>query len=248
MITLSGVKKSFGAKTVLDGVDFEARPGEVAFVIGPSGMGKSVLARCAVGLLSADAGSVRIDGREITGLTGRALLRARRGCAMVLQGSALVDDYTLGENVAMAVRARGEASRPRALREARERLGAMGLGAEGERMPNEVGPGTAMRAALVRALALEPRVVVYDEPTSGLDLPSARRVDALIRELCDRQGVGALVISHDPGSFLSIADRIAFLYGGRIQIDAPPAEIRASDDPRLQQFLAGAAEGPLADW
>jgi phospholipid/cholesterol/gamma-HCH transport system ATP-binding protein len=115
-------------------------------------------------------------------------------------------------------------------------------------MPAEVGPGTAMRAAFARALALQPRLIVYDEPTSGLDLPSARRVDAVIRELCDRRGIGALVISHDPDSFLTIADRIAFLYDGRIILDAPPAEVRAAADPRLHQFLEGRAEGPLAEW
>lgn len=203
-------------------------------------------ARHAAGLMRPDRGEVLVFGTRIDALPERDLAPLRRRCAFVLQGAALLDGLDLQENVALGARARGVA-RPAALLAAQALLGEVGLSAQAQRMPAACGPGILMRAAVARALALEPRMIIYDEPTSGLDPAAARQLDRLILAMKAR-GLGALVISHDLVSIMNVADRIHLLHEGRIHLAGPPQLFAESRDPVVRQFIDGLADGPLPDW
>lgn len=245
-IRFVGLHKTLGGRPILRGVDLEAPTNEITFIIGPSGAGKSVTARHAAGLLVPDAGTVEVFGQNVAGLDERALWLVRRRCAFVLQGAALLDGLDLRENVALGGRAR-ELPRAEALRLADELLARVGLEASSRHLPSMCGPGILMRAAVARALALGPGMIIYDEPTSGLAPGAARQLDGLLLEL-KGQGIGALVISHDLPSILGIADTIHLLHDGRIHLAGPPRVFRESTDPVVRQFIDGMADGPLPDW
>lgn len=245
MIEFSGVKKRFGNKVILDGVDLTVGHGEILFVIGTSGVGKSVLIKHVIGLLEPDAGSIRVDGQEVVGLPERALYDVRRKCAMVFQHSTLFDSMTCAENVALPLRKHQRLSESVALARAKELLDAVEMGAYVNTEPSALGDGQRKRVAVARALSLEPRYVLFDEPTTSLDPVSARRVDALIVDLSKRRGVTSVVVSHDLRSIFTIADRIAMLYKGVIRALGTPAEIQANQDPIIQQFIRGVPDGPL---
>lgn len=240
------LQKTLGNRPILRGVNLVAPTRDVTFIIGPSGAGKSVTARHAAGLLRPDAGEVWVLGERIDGLPERELERVRRRCAFVLQGAALLDGFDLQENVALGARARG-VSRRQAMQLASGLLERVGLANARRLLPNEVGPGILMRAAVARALALEPQMIIYDEPTSGLDPGAARQLDALIVDM-KAQGIGALVISHDLPAITGIADRIHLLHEGRIWLAGSPKEFLESADPVVRQFIDGLADGPLPEW
>ncbi len=245
MIEFRGIRKSFGPKLVLDGVDLVIPDGEVFFLIGASGAGKSVLIKHLIGLLKPDSGEIFVDGRDVSRLDTAALYEVRRVCAMVFQHSTLFDSMTCAENVALPLRKHRGLSMKEALAEARQRLEVVHMHAYGDRYPAELGDGMRKRVAIARALTVDPRYVLFDEPTTSLDPVSARRVDRLIRELSDKRGVTSIVVSHDLASIFSIADRIAFLYKGTLRKVGTPGEFRASDDPIVAQFTRGIAEGPM---
>lgn len=245
MIEFRGIRKAFGPKTVLDGVDLTIRDGEVFFLIGASGAGKSVLIKHLIGLLKPDAGAIVLDGEDVSQLSEEQLYRVRKVCAMVFQHSTLFDSMTCAENVALPLRKHRGLKMKDALAEARRRLDQVHMGEFAERYPAELGDGMRKRVAIARALTVDPRYVLFDEPTTSLDPVSARRVDRLIRELSDKLGVTSIVVSHDLASIFSIADRIAMLYKGRLLKVGTPEEFRAADDPILQQFIRGRAEGPM---
>jgi phospholipid/cholesterol/gamma-HCH transport system ATP-binding protein len=243
-IAFKGVTKAFGGKPVLKGMDLEVEKGEVMFIIGTSGVGKSVTIKHLVGLLEIDAGEIWFDGRRIDGLPERELVAIRKRIGMVFQSSTLFDSLTLAENVALPLRKHGRMRQKAALEEARERLAQVYMLEYADRYPAELSDGMRKRAAIARTLALNPEVVLFDEPTTGLDPVSARRIDRLIREVADR-GVTAIVVSHDPPSIFGIADRVAFLYQGIVHAVATPAALRASPDPIVQQFITGSSTGPM---
>ena len=244
-ITFRNIHKAFGPKKVLQGVSFTVRDGECFFIVGASGVGKSVLIKHLVGLLRPDDGDIFLDDTEVSRLTEREFYEVRKKCAMVFQSSTLFDSMTLAENVALPLRKHGRMRAAAALADARRRLDEVGLADFVDRYPAELSDGMRKRGAIARALTLDPEVVLFDEPTTGLDPINARRVDRLIRELADRRGVTAIVVSHDLASIFAIADRIAFLYQGGVRACGTPAEIRGSDDPVVQQFIQGRASGPM---
>lgn len=245
MIRFAGLHKRFGDKVVLDGVDLEVGKGEVFFVIGGSGVGKSVLIKHLVGLLRPDAGRIWLDDLEVTHLTEREFYPVRRRCAMVFQHATLFDSMTCVDNVALPLRKHRRLSKIEAHDEALRRLEELRIAEYAHRTPGELGDGMRKRVAIARALTLDPEYVLFDEPTTSLDPVSARRVDRLIRELSDRRHVTSIVVSHDLTSIFGIADRIAMLYQGRVRALGTPAELRASADPVVQQFAHGLAEGPM---
>ncbi len=245
MIALRGVHKAFAGKPVLSGVDLSCARGEVLFIIGTSGVGKSVTIKHLVGLLRVDAGEIWLDDRRIDALPERDYAAIRRKVAMVFQGSTLFDSMTLAENVALPLRKHKGLRAAAALTDARRRLLEVGLGEFTERWPIELSDGMRKRAAIARALTVDPEVVLFDEPTTGLDPINARRIDRLIRTLALERGVTAIVVSHDLASIFSTADRIAFLYQGAVRAHGTPAEIRSSSDPVVQQFIAGRSTGPM---
>jgi phospholipid/cholesterol/gamma-HCH transport system ATP-binding protein len=244
-IGFRGIHKSFGDKVVLDGVDLEVSEGEVFFIIGTSGVGKSVLIKHLVGLLRPDAGEIWLDGEEVSRLSEVELYDVRKKCAMVFQSSTLFDSMSCLDNVALPLRKH----RSLTVRDARvaavERLQQVHMEEFADAFPAELGDGMRKRVAIARALTLEPRYVLFDEPTTSLDPVSARRVDAMIRELSDEIGVTSIVVSHDLVSIFGVADRIAMLYKGKVRLLGTPDEFRRTDDPVVQQFISGRAEGPM---
>jgi phospholipid/cholesterol/gamma-HCH transport system ATP-binding protein len=215
------------------------------FIIGTSGVGKSVTIKHLIGLLRIDEGEIWFDGARVDQLPESALAPLRKRIGMVFQSSTLFDSMTLAENVALPLRKHGGLRHKAALAAAHERLVQVYMGDYADRYPAELSDGMRKRAAIARTLALEPEVVLFDEPTTGLDPVSARRIDRLIRELADKLGVTAIVVSHDPPSIFGVADRVAFLYRGVVHVVATPADLRASDDPVVQQFIRGQSTGPM---
>jgi len=240
-----GVTKAFAGKPVLRGMNLAIDRGEVMFIIGTSGVGKSVTIKHLIGLLRIDAGEIWFDGHRVDQLPERALAPLRKRIGMVFQSSTLFDSMTLAENVALPLRTHQRMAWPAALAEARQRLGQVYMAEHAERYPAELSDGMRKRAAIARTLALGPEVVLFDEPTTGLDPVSARRIDRLIRELAGNLGVTAVVVSHDLVSTFAIADRVAFLYQGVVHVVATPGELRASPDPIVQQFIGGQSSGPM---
>jgi phospholipid/cholesterol/gamma-HCH transport system ATP-binding protein len=245
VISFVDVKKSFGDKQILRGVSFDVQEGQAFFIIGSSGVGKSVLIKQLIGLLRPDSGEIWLDGEEVSRFDERRMYAVRKKCAMVFQHSTLFDSMTCAENVALPLR------KHRGLREDAAREAAFGRLAQvrmeeyGDKYPTDLSDGMRKRVAIARALTMEPRYVLFDEPTTSLDPVSARRVDRLIRELGDTLGVTSIVVSHDLTSIFSIADRIAMLYQGEVRALGTQAELRASEDPVVQQFINGRSSGPM---
>jgi len=245
VISFRGLKKSFAGKEVLRGVDLEVKRGEVLFIIGTSGVGKSVTIKHLVGLMRPDGGELWLDGARVDTLDERALYDVRKKCAMVFQHATLFDSMTLLENVALPLRKHRKLSERAAEQEAMRYLEMVHMQSFAHSYPAELGDGTRKRAAIARALTVGPEYVLFDEPTTGLDPVSARRIDKLIRELADEQKMTSIVVSHDLTSIFGIADRVALLYRGAVHAIGTPAEIRASHDPVVQQFIHGRSDGPM---
>ncbi len=245
-IALVGVEKSFGRKRVLDGIDLTVAPGESLVIIGGSGTGKSVLIKCILGIMRPEAGSIRIDGAETVGLRRRGREQVMRKFGMLFQGSALFDSLSAWENVAFGlVQGRGM-DRAAAREIALKKLAAVGLGPEVATLsPAELSGGMQKRVALARAIAAEPEIVFFDEPTTGLDPIMADVINRLIVSSVRELGATTVSITHDMVSARRIADRIAMLHKGRIVWQGPASEIDRSDNPFVDQFVHGRAEGPI---
>jgi phospholipid/cholesterol/gamma-HCH transport system ATP-binding protein len=233
--------KSFGENQVLKGIDIAIPDGETFVVLGGSGSGKTVLMKHVIGLLKPDRGLVRVDGLEISHLTGKELTEARQRFGMVFQGAALFDSMTVFDNVAFPLRERRGSRLPSAeiRRRVVEKLEVVDLGEEVlERWPSELSGGMRKRVALARALVSDPRIVLYDEPTTGLDPITTEYVDEMIVHARERLGITSMVISHDVASAFRVADRVGLLYDGHLAAVGTPAEVRASPHPFVQRFLS----------
>ena len=244
-IVFKNIHKAFGPKVVLRGVDLEVQPGEVFFIIGQSGAGKSVLVKHLVGLIEPDQGQIFLDDLEVTSLKEKELYPVRKRCAMVFQNSTLFDSMSLQENVALPIRKHKPVSHSQAREMALEKLKLVGMAEYADRYPADFGDGMRKKVAIARALTLDPEYVIFDEPTTGIDPISAAMVDKLIRHLADHHGVTSIVISHDLRSIFGIADRIAMLYRGQLILDGTQDDFRNSPDPIVQQFINGHPEGPM---
>ncbi|MBV9828260.1 MAG: ATP-binding cassette domain-containing protein [Alphaproteobacteria bacterium] len=245
-IAVRGLRKAFGAKQVLDGVDIECGRGESLVIIGGSGTGKSVFLKCVLGLLHPDAGSIRIDGEETVGLGAAARASLMRKFGMLFQGAALFDSLRVWENVAFGLTQGRGMKRAQARDIAMAKLAAVGLGPEVAMLsPAELSGGMQKRVALARAIAAEPEILFFDEPTTGLDPIMADIINDLIIECVREMGGTAVSITHDMVSARKIADRIAMLHKGRIVWQGPTAEIDTSGNPFVDQFVNGRAEGPI---
>ena len=245
MIRFRDIKKAFGPKVVLNGVSFDVNDGECFFIIGASGVGKSVLIKHLVGLLAPDDGEIWLEGEEISKYDEEQFGPVRKKCAMVFQHSTLFDSLTCAENVALPLRKHKGLRLSDALAEAKKRLEVVHMQDFADRYPPELGDGMRKRVAIARALTVDPKYVLFDEPTTSLDPVSARRVDSLIRELSDKLGVTSIVVSHDLTSIFSIADRIVMLYKGHVRMIGSREDFRNTDDGVVRQFVNGHAEGPM---
>lgn len=245
-IELRGVKKSFGRKLVLDGVNLSIQPGDSIVIIGGSGTGKSVTIKCVLGILRPDAGSIKVEGQEVTGLHGRNRDAYLRKFGMLFQGAALFDSLPVWENVAFGLIQGHGISRRRAREIAMEKLAKVGLGADVANLsPAELSGGMQKRVGLARAIAADPEIIFFDEPTTGLDPIMADIINNLIATTVRDLGVTALSITHDIASARKISNRVAMLYKGKIIWDGATAEMDHSGNPYLDQFIHGSAAGPI---
>jgi phospholipid/cholesterol/gamma-HCH transport system ATP-binding protein len=245
LIEFREVVKRFAGRAVLAGMNLRVRRGERLFLIGTSGVGKSVAIKLLIGLLRIDGGELWFDHRRIDTLGEAELPALRRRVGMVFQHSTLLDAMTLLDNVALPLRKHGGMRQAAARAEAAVRLAAVQMAEHADRYPAEVSDGMRKRVAIARTLAMNPEVVLFDEPTTGLDPVSARHIDEVIRHLPGRAGVTSIVVSHDLVSIMSTADRIALLYQGVVYALGTPTELAASTDPIVAQFLAGRSHGPM---
>jgi len=245
-LELRGVKKRFGPKVVLDGIDLKLESGNSLVVIGGSGTGKSVTIKCVLGILRPDSGQILVDGQDVTRLRGRAREAMLRKFGMLFQSSALFDSLTVWENVAFGlIQGRGM-GRKKARDIAIEKLAKVGLGPEVASLsPAELSGGMQKRVGLARAVAADPQIIFFDEPTTGLDPIMADIINELIVDTVKDVGATTLSITHDMASARKIADRIAMLYKGKIIWHGPTKEIDASGNPFVDQFIHGRAEGPI---
>lgn len=245
-IRIRDLRKSFGPKIVLDGIDLDVGAGESVVVIGGSGSGKSVLIKCVLGLLRADSGSIVIDGEEVVGARTSVREAINRKFGMLFQGGALFDSLAVWENVAFGLLATKRADRDQARDIAVAKLAQVGLDADVAALfPAELSGGMQKRVALARAIAADPEIIFFDEPTTGLDPIMADVINNLIVNITRGAGVSALSITHDMASARKIANRIAMLYQGKIIWAGPVTEIDSSHDERVDQFIHGRAEGPI---
>ncbi len=245
-IALSGVKKRFGDKIVLDGLDLTVGRSESLVVIGGSGTGKSVMLKCILGLLRPESGSIMVDGEETVTKTRGEREAMLRKCGMLFQGAALFDSLTVWENVAFGLIQGRNMARAPAKHVALTKLSAVGLGPEvGELAPSELSGGMQKRVALARAIATEPEIIFFDEPTTGLDPIMADVINELIVKCVKDLGASALSITHDMASARKIADRIAMIYQGKIIWCGKRDDIDHSGNPYVDQFIHGRAEGPI---
>jgi phospholipid/cholesterol/gamma-HCH transport system ATP-binding protein len=245
-ISIRGLKKSFGPKVVLNGVDLDVGVAESVVVIGGSGTGKSVLLKCILGLLEPDAGSIRIDGQEVVGLAAKEREKVNRKIGMLFQSAALFDSISVWENVAFGLIQGRQTSRREAREIALRNLAAVGLRPEvADLSPAELSGGMRKRVGLARAIATRPEIIFFDEPTTGLDPIMSDVINDLIVKCVRELGATALSITHDMGSVRKIADRVAMLHAGRIIWNGPVAAIDHSGSPYVDQFIHGRAEGPI---
>ncbi len=237
VIDMHHVDKSFKGHQVLKGIELRIMPGRTRVILGLSGSGKTVLMKHMIGLFRPDAGQIMVDGEDITAMNSAELLNIRRKFGMVFQQAALFDSMTVVENVAFPLREHTKLSEADIMAQAHEKLALVGLMDALQKFPSELSGGMRKRVGLARAVVLKPKVVLYDEPTTGLDPITTENVDHMILDAKEQLGVTSVVISHDVGSTLRIADDIAVIHEGVIVEDCLASEIRQSEHPFVQKFL-----------
>ncbi len=245
VIEFRDIHKAFGAKKILRGVNMSVMRGETFFIIGTSGVGKSVTIKHLVGLLRVDTGEIHFDGQRIDNLSEKDFYPVRKRIGMVFQHATLFDSMTLRENVALPFRRHRKMNKKKALEAATAMLEQVHMQDYTDSFPATLSDGMRKRAAIARTLAMDPEVVLFDEPTTGLDPVSARRIDTLIRSLSVDLGVTSIVVSHDLESIFSIATSIAFLYQGKVYKSGSQAEFASPSDPIVKQFISGESHGPM---
>lgn len=242
MIEFREVRKSFGAQEVLSGVNFSVGQGRICFVIGRSGVGKSVLLKNIVGLLQPDSGEIWVDGHMVCGLPEEQYFEVRRRCGMVFQHPALLDSISIYENIVFGLRAHHMFQSEALIKEQAIRSAAMVNLKPSilDRFPSELSLGTQKRVAIARALVLEPSYLLFDEPTTGQDPVATHAINHLIQKLSRELGVTSIVVSHDMHCALAIADQILMLEGGKIVAQGSPGEMLQSPIPIVSEFMAEA--------
>ena len=239
MIEFRNLKKSFGDHVVLNGVDLVVPEGETLALLGPSGTGKSVLLKHAIGLLDPDEGDVIVDNISIVNATPEELNGVRKRVGYVFQNAALFDSLTVAENLYLAQTDQSGNRRTSECREeAIELLARVNMKPEVlDKLPSELSGGMRKRVGVARAIASKPRYLLWDEPTTGLDPVNADNIDELIMEVSEELGVTSIVVTHDLDTAFEVGDRIALLFDGKIRADATPKEIMEITDPVVQRFV-----------
>ncbi len=239
------VHKSFGSNHVLRGLNMEIPEGQVSMIIGPSGTGKSVCIKHIVGLLYPDEGDVLVHGESIPSLPDAELFELRKKFGVLFQDGALFGSMNLYDNVAFPLRQHTEKSEEEIAEIVNRRMREVGLGGEGTKMPNELSGGMRKRAGFARSLVLDPEIVLFDEPDSGLDPVRTALLCELIKEVHAENGGAYVVITHDIMSARRVGEHISVLWKGRVVETGPAADLFASENPFVRQFLSGESQGPL---
>lgn len=245
MIKITGLSKRFKSHKVLEGLDLEIQDGETITIIGGSGTGKSVLLKHIVGLMKPDAGRISVDGDEITGMDELELQEVQNKFGFLFQGAALFDSLTVGENVAFALEQMTDATPEEFSRVATEKLGLVGLRNVEDLKPSELSGGMKKRVGLARAIAMDPKYILYDEPTTGLDPIMSEVITDLIKEIQDKLHPTSVVVTHDMNAAYKVSDRIAMLHQGKIVEIGTPDQIKNTKNPVVKQFITGQVEGPI---
>ncbi len=245
-IGVKGLKKAFGRKEVLRGVDLDVEAGKSLVIIGGSGTGKSVTIKCILGLIQPDAGDITVDGQDVTALTRTERAELMRKFGMLFQGAALFDSLKVWENVAFRLRHADKVSAAEAKDRAVEALGKVNLTPDvAELRPAELSGGMQKRVGLARAIVAAPEILFFDEPTTGLDPITADVINDLIRASVTELGASAISITHDMASARKIADEIAMIYQGKIIWRGPADTVMDSGHAHVDQFVHGRADGPI---
>lgn len=249
VIEVTNLVRKFGNRAVLNGVTFSVYKGETLVIMGGSGCGKSTLLRHIIGSLKPTSGSIKIFGEETTTMNTRQMDQIRRRFGVLFQTGALFQSMTVGENVALPVRERGEVDPHIIELIVKMKLELVGLTGFEDLKPSEISGGMKKRVGLARALALDPELLFSDEPTAGLDPVMVAVVDQLTLDLTKNLGMTAVVVTHDMTSAFRIASRMIMLgtgeYQGRVIADGTPEEIQNDPNPYLQQFIKGEPDGPI---
>ena len=243
-VHLSRLRLDRGGRTILRDIDLSVPRGSITAVLGPSGSGKSTLLAALTGELVPAAGSVEVFGQPVP-REGRALLEMRKGIGVLLQGNGLLTDLSVAENVALPLRTHTKLPAALVERIVAFKLNAVGLLAAGEAWPRELSGGMARRVALARALALDPPLMLYDEPLTGLDPIASGVIMSLIQRLNDTLGLTSIIVSHHVHETLPIADQALVIANGSLVFSGTPAQLQASTDPLVGQFLRGEPDGPI---
>lgn len=242
VLEVKDLHKTFGTKVVHQGVSFDLRKGEILALFGGSGTGKSVILRSLIGLEKPDSGQILFDGQDITQLTERQLTPVRIRIAYVFQNGALFDSQTVAQNLAYPLREHTKLKPDEIDTKIDAMLELVDMKGTRDLLPAELSGGMQKRAGLARAIIIDPEIILFDEPTAGLDPVNTKRLVDNIKKLKAR-GITGIFVTHDIPSALEIADRIAILYQGKIQVNQTVDEIRKSKDPLVQSFVSGSVEG-----
>ena len=242
-VRLDGVTKAFGAKRVLQEVSFDVPAGSGFVILGRSGTGKSVTLKHIIGLMRPDAGRVFVEDDEIGPLKGSELSRVRRKLGFLFQSGALFDSISVGENVAFPLRRHTDLTDAEIRGRAAEKLEAVGLGQEYDKMPGDLSGGMRKRAGLARALALDPPILLVDEPSAGLDPITADEIDDLLLGLKKHGSTTLIVVTHNIPSARRLGDQLVMLHEGRIVARGTPAELEQSGDPLVHAFMTSQHAG-----
>jgi phospholipid/cholesterol/gamma-HCH transport system ATP-binding protein len=245
IVSIRGLTKSFGDNHVLAGVDLDVDEGGITVVIGPSGCGKSVLIKHVIGLLRPDGGSILVEGTDITRLPERDMVPVRRKFGMLFQQSALFDSMSVMDNVAFPLVEHTRLKRHDVERRVTGRLNQLGLVGVEDKFPAELSGGMRKRVGLARATILDPKIVIYDEPMTGLDPIMCENVEDMIQTAKRELKITSIVVSHDMASTFRMADRVAMLFEGRVAVQGPPAQVRASHVEVVRKFIYLSGTGPL---
>lgn len=245
LVSISGLSFSRGSRVIFDDIELHVPKGKVTAIMGPSGIGKTTLLRLIGGQLMPDQGEMWFDGDNIPTLSRKRLYQVRKKMSMLFQSGALFTDLTVFDNVAFPLREHTALDESMIRTLVLLKLEAVGLRGAAELMPSELSGGMARRAALARAIALDPELILYDEPFVGQDPITMGVLVELIRKLNNALNVTSVVVSHDVPEVMSIADWVYLLANGKIVAKGTPDELRNNPDPQIQQFLNGDADGPV---
>jgi phospholipid/cholesterol/gamma-HCH transport system ATP-binding protein len=237
VIRFTDVHKSFGEKVVLAGFSMELQRGRTLSIMGPSGVGKSVTLKHAIGILTADSGSVEVFGQEMSQITKKELSTIRKRMGYVFQEGALINWLSVGDNVALPLRENTDLAEDEIRDKVNKRLELVHIPDSWDLMPSEISGGMKKRVGIARALITDPELILYDEPNAGLDPEIARSINALIRELQERLGVSSLVVEHRIDCIKAVSDEVLFLDGGKTVIQSDPDSFFHSNHPRLARFF-----------